>query len=265
MKKIVLLLMSSFVLFSCSDQEPEVYSGENLAYFTDSTEGAFYVQNVPNPEYLIEVGITNSVDYDRSIEVSIDPSSDATASQYTIDNNSLFIPAGSHIGYIKVLGDYANSLTSGSTLVMDLVNVQDGVVAGFNNRFTLTIYQFCDFVVADFLGAWDADEVGYAVYTSNFTAGTDTALNEIVMSNIWDVNPSSQTKVYFNDSDPSNFVLDFPAYTDNYLYNDATYGPAYVDRGEGTFSACAQTAYMTFQVRVSAGFFSPTEIYFSRP
>ena len=85
------------------------------------------------------------------------------------------------------------------------------------------------------------------------------------MSNIWDVNPSSQTKVYFNDSNPSNFKLDFPVYTDNPLYVDSTYGQAWIDRGTGNFSACAQTIYMRFQVRVSAGFFAATEINFSRP
>lgn len=271
MKKIFLYFISvvSFgSIVSCSDAEPELYNSERdgkLAYFTSGTAGSFYVQDVANPEFLVEVGVTNVTDADRTFSISIDPTSTATTDQYTIDQSSLVIPAGSHLGFIKVRGNYANALTSGTKLILKLDAVNDAEVATFDNVYELSIYQFCPFSVADFLGDWNADEVGYTVYNSTFTEGAQTELNEIVMSNIWDVDPSSETRVFFNDSNPSNFKLDFPVYTDNPLYVDSTYGQAWVDRGVGVFSACAETVYMKFQVRVNAGFFAATEIYFSRP
>lgn len=267
MKKRFLLFMFVFgLVISCAEEETQVYNSKDgsLVYYTDGTSGDFYVQDVTAPEFLIEVGVTTTSNVDRVFTVSIDPTSTATANQYTIDSSTLKIPANSNVGYIRIVGNYANSLTSGSKLILKLDSVSDAVVADFDNIYTLNIYQFCDFVLTDFLGAWDADEVGYQVYTSNFTQGSNTDLNEIIMSNIWDVNPSSQTKVFFNDSNPSNFKLDFPVYTDNFLYNNSTYGPAYIDRGEGNFSACAETVYMKFQVRVSAGFFAATEINFTK-
>jgi hypothetical protein len=271
MKKFFLTFISIVSLgtvTSCSDAEPQLYNNNKdgrLAYFTSGTSGSFYVQNVTNPEFLIEVGVTDVIDSDRVFSISVDPNSTATSDQYVINQASLVIPAGSHIGTIKVLGNYNNVSTSGSKLILKLDSVNDAEVASFDNIYELTIYQYCPFVIADFLGDWNADEVGYTVYNSTFTAGAETSLNEIIMSNIWDVNPNSETIVYFNDSNPSNFKLDFPVYTSNPLYVNQTYGQAWIDRGVGSFSACAQTVSMKFQVRVSAGFFELTEINFSRP
>lgn len=252
---------------SCSDQDPEIYDAKNgsLISFTNGTVGSFYVQDVPDPEYFIEVGVTTSSDVDRTFMLSVDlDNTTATNDQYSLDSATLFIPAGSFVGQIRILGDYANATTSGSVLVLKFDSFEEGVIAGFDNVYKLNIYQFCPFNVSDFLGSWNADEVDYQVYTSIFTAGVETDLNEIVMSNIWDSDPSSQTRVFFNDSDASNFKLDFPDYLDNFLYNDSTYGPAYIDKGTGSFSACAQTVHMTFQVRVADGFFSETEINFTK-
>ena len=266
-KGILLTLFTAITLYSCGDADPEIYNPADgsIAYFTAGTTGAFFIQEVPNPEHLIEVGITTTSTSDRTFNITVDPESTATANQYSIDQSTLVIPANSNVGYIKILGNYENASTTGSKLILNLETIEDGEVATFDNIYSLDIYQFCPFSVDDFLGSWDADEVGYAVYNSDFVAGPASELNEIIMSNIWDVNPSSQTKVYFNDSNPSNFKLDFPVYTDNPLYVDSTYGQAWIDRGTGNFSACAQTIYMRFQVRVSAGFFAATEINFSRP
>lgn len=264
---LITMLMVTSLFVSCSDPEPEIYDVNNgsLLSFTKGTEGSFYIQDVPNPEYLIQVGVTSSSSVDRTFTVSIDAdNTTATNDQYTLDTASLFIPANSYIGNIKISGNYANATTSGTVLTLKIDDFNEGIVAGFDSVYKLKIFQYCPFNVADFLGAWDADEVGYQVYTSFYTAGTEVDLNEIIMSNIWDANPSSQTRVYFNDSDPSNFKLDFPDYLDNFLFNHPTYGPAYVDKGKGNFSACAQTVHMTFQVRVSAGFFSETEINFTK-
>lgn len=260
MKKYFLLLLVTVFLASCSDEDPQVYKGDSLTYFTNGVAGKYYIQEAEDP-YQIQVGVTDVSSVDRTFSIEIDDASTATTAEYSI-GSSLVIPANSHIGTIDVYGDY-NNVVNGSTLIIKLIDVEGSNVATFDNVFTLTLYQYCEFVRDDFLGTWNADEEGYQVYTSVFTAGEGD--NEIIMSNLWDVNPSSQTLVIFNDSNPSNFVLEFPPYEENYLYDHPNYGPAYIDAGYGTFDACNQVIDMYFTVRVSEGTFEETHIVFTRP
>jgi len=259
MKKHILILFSlSLAFFACEDTEEAIYTGESLSYFTNGTSGNYYVQDIDDNFFEIIVGITDASTSDRTVSVSVDPASTVPADQYTLDD--LFIPSGSNIGSIKVYGDY-DSVVSGTSLILNLDSVQGSNVATFDNVYTLDFYQFCPFVRDEFLGTWDADEEGYTVYPVNVTAGT--LPNEIIISNVWDSDPNSTTSVYLDDSDPSNFVLDFPDYTENYLYDHATYGPAYIDNAYGTFDACTKTIDMYFQVRVDAGLFAETHITFT--
>ena len=262
MKKYIFILSCLFVLtISCEDAKQEIYEDLSLTYFTDSTSGTYYVQDSPDSTFEITVGVTDVSSSDRTFSIAIDDAnSTVTTDQYSIDNN-LVIPANSHIGTLTIYGEYAN-IVSGSTLVLSLTDVDNSNIADFDNTFTLNFYQFCPFVRDEFLGAWDADEIDYAVYDVTVTAGA--ADNEILISNVWDVDPSSTTRVFLDDSDPSNFVLDFPIWSENYLYNNATYGPAYIDNAYGTFNACDKIIDMYFQVRVDAGFFSETHIIFTK-
>lgn len=260
MRKYVYLFLGLLALSSCSEEEAEIYSDSSLSYFTNGVSGKYYVQETGN-SFDIEVGVTDVSSVNRSFVVTIDDASTATTDEYTI-GNSLMIPAGSNIGVVSIVGDY-NSIVNGSSLILNLTNVEGSEVASFDNSYTLNLFQYCDFIRDDFLGSWNADEDdGAFTYTSTFTAGV--AENEIIMSYLWGADPSSTTTVFFDDSNPSNFVLDFPGYEDNYLYDNATYGAAYIDSGYGTFDACNQVIDMYFTVRVSAGTFAETHTVFTR-
>lgn len=258
MKKIAYLLLPVLMLVftSCEDQGPEVYDGDSLSYFSE-TSGTFTIQ--AGSVYDIEVLVTSATAYDRTFSVGVDAAlTDAPASSYTIDTN-LVIPANSYAGTFQVAGNVLD-VVSGTKLVLNLTSVEDSNVATFDNTHTITMEQFCPFVRDNFLGPMKADEEGYAVYDVNVTAGTQP--NELKISNVWDVDPNSVTTIFLVEE---GYVVEFPPYQDNFLYNHSLYGPAYVYNGEGTWSSCAITIDISFEVIVAAGSFGVTNISFFKP
>lgn len=261
MKKIFLFIALAFLGFtSCNDPSAEVYNSEDgqIAYFTGGTTKDYYVQDIPNSETTLEVGVTVASSVDRTISVSVDASSTATTDQYTIDNASLFIPANKYVGYIKVkFGSYDKYLqTVPSTLVLNLDQVSGAVVADFDNQFTLNVYQYTPFVREDMLGTYsvveyetvDGVEERVDSYDSEVTAGEND--NEVIMGNIYNADPSTQTILILDDSDPFNFQIKFPPFLDNYLFDGGTAnGDVFVEGFPGKFSAGLKTLDFTYRLR----------------
>ena len=257
MKKIAYLIIPLFVFVftSCEDNQPEIYNGDSISYFSETTT-TFTIQD--GSVFSGEVLVSSATSYDRTFTVEVDELTDAPDSSYTIDSN-LVIPANSFTGSVEIAGNVLEVVT-GSKLVLNLTSVEDSNVATFDNKLTITMEQFCPFVRDNFLGLMKADEEGYAVYDVNVTAGD--LDNELVITNVWDTDPNSTTSIYLVED---GYVVEFPNYLDNYLYNNATYGAAYVDNGYGTWSSCETVIDIYFQVRVAAGFFSETHITFFKP
>lgn len=260
MKNIFLFIALVFLSFtSCNDPSAEVYNPADgqIAYFTAGTTKDYYVQDIPNSETTLEVGVTVASNVDRTIAVSIDESSTATADQYTIDNASLFIPANKYVGYIKVkLGVFTSfSQTVPSTVVLNLNQVSGAVVADFDNKYTLNIFQFTPFVREDMLGTYsvveyetvDGVEERVDSYESEVTAGPND--NEVIMGNIYNADPSSQTILILDDSDPFNFQVKFPPFLDNYLFPSSNSGDVFVEGFTGKFSAGLKTLDFTYRLR----------------
>ena len=186
MKNIFLFIALAFLGFtSCNDPSAEVYDPADgqIAYFTGGTTMDYYVQDIPNSETTLEVGVTVASNVDRTIALSVDESSTAKENEYTIDNASLFIPANKYVGYIKVkFGSYdIYSQTVPSVLVLNLDEVSGAVVANFDNKYTLNIFQFTPFVRDDMLGTYsvveyetvDGVEERVDSYESEVTAGSN--------------------------------------------------------------------------------------------
>ncbi len=261
MKNIFLFIALAFLGFtSCNDPSAEVYDPADgqIAYYTGGTTKDYYVQDIPNSETTIEVGVTVASNVDRTIAVSVDESSTATTDQYIIDNTSLFIPANKYVGYIKVkLGTYTNySQTVPSILVLNLDEVGGAVVAGYDNQFTLNLYQYTPFVREDMLGTYsvveyetvDGVEERVDSYESEVIAGSND--NEVIMGNIYNADPGTQTILILDDSDPFNFQIKFPPFLDNYLFDggDAN-GDVFVEGFPGKFSAGLKTLDFTYRLR----------------
>jgi len=257
MKKIFLFLTMTVLVFTaCSDPKPEVYNPADgqIAYFTGGTTKDYYVQDIPNSETTIQVGVTVSSSVDRTIAVSVDDSSTAIPEQYTIDNATLFIPANKYVGYLKIkLGAYdLYSPTESAKLVLNLDQVSGAKVADFDNKYTLNLFQFTPFVRDDMLGTYsvveyNADGTEADRYDSEVTAGVND--NEIIMGNIYNANPSTQTILILDDSDPFNFKIKFPPFLDNYLFPTSSSGDVFVEGFPGKFATGIKTLDFTYRLR----------------
>lgn len=267
MKKFLLKFSMVAVLIttlaSC-DEDQVIFNGSgtgSLAAFAVE-RGALPAVDATTTTTIV-VNVANKSSVDRTIVVSVDPESTALPTEYEIVASSLVIPANSYNGEIIVKNNY-DALVDGvsKNLILKLESVGEATVSPAT--YTLKIFKFCAFDRDAFLGEWIANEVGEGSYPATFTAGT--ADNEIIISNVWGFDPASQTRVFFNDSDPANFVLEFPPYLQNVLSQSVgTYGVGWVDRGSGTFSACEETVDMTFTIRVGAGTFAPATVQYVRP
>ena len=249
MKKIAYIILPLFLLVfsSCEDTEPEVYDGDSLSYF-EETSKTFTIQ--AGSIYSGVVLVSEATSYDRTFTLDVDDVSDAPASSYTIGTN-LVIPANSYSGTFEVAGNVLD-VVSGTKLILNLTSVEDSNVATFDNKLTLKMEQFCPFVREDFLGVMSADEAGYGVYSVNVTAGTEE--NELIISNIWDFTPNSTTSIFLVEED---YLVEYPAYIDNYLTTDNN-GPIYVsdlvqDGSVSTWSSCATQIDLNIQFLVNVG------------
>lgn len=256
MKKIFLILVTAFLgCVSCSDPKLEVYNPADgqIAYFTGGTSDDVYVLQEGAQDILIQVGVTVSSNVARTIAISTDASGNATVDQYTIDNASLFIPANSYVGYIKIKGVFEKlSQTVPAILVLNLDTVSGAQVASFDNKYTLNLYQFTPFVRDEFIGTYkvieyDEDNAVLDRYDSEITAGDNE--NELIMGNIYNADPGTQTVLIMDDSNPQRFRINFLPFLENFLFTSANDGDVFVEGFTGRFSAGLKTLDFTYRLR----------------
>jgi hypothetical protein len=259
------------VLTSC-EEDKVVFDGNNgksLIGFTSVTANLPAFQD-SDFTMEVEVGATNKVNHDRAIELSVNQElTSATDNQYTIDMSTLVIPAGEYVGKVKITGHYATlpELVK-NTITLDLVSVDGFEVKNPDReRFTVYLFRACPIILEDFVGTYDAVEDGSGEYEVEVTLGDEPG--ELLLSNVWDVDPDSVTHIYLADdvANPQvNFPTNYPGGTDNYLYDNSTYGPAYVNGilDGSFFDSCAKTIEINFAVAVAAGQFSPTNLVLTK-
>lgn len=189
MKNIVskLILGLLFVtIISCDENEdPAIYTGESLTYFTNGTSANFFVEDTDNATYQIPVGVTETSSSDRTFTVAIDEeSTTATEDQYNLATTTFTIPAGEFFGYIEVEGYFENIPLESSTLTIDLISVEGSNVADFDSTFSLYLNQYCPF---DIPLEYDATAYlsGSATNTFSVTLEPTGNLNEYEVTNMW--------------------------------------------------------------------------------
>ncbi|WMI69639.1 hypothetical protein [Mangrovimonas sp. YM274] len=145
MKK-YLFILSIFTLFltSCDEQDPELYDGPSLIYFTEGTSGRFFVEDTPESSTQIVVGVTKAASTDRTFTVAVNEElTTATPDQYEFQSYTFTIPANEYLGYVEVFGNFDAISTQGSTLAIELVDIQNAEVANFDTTFLLGLNQYC--------------------------------------------------------------------------------------------------------------------------
>ena len=110
MKKLLLFVsaLSLLTLGSCSDDEQgQVAYGGTPALSFFNTSSNLGVEEDESSFVEIEIGVTTKASIDRTFQVTVDPSSTATADMYSI-TGPFVIPANEYSTTIRVYGNYDN-------------------------------------------------------------------------------------------------------------------------------------------------------------
>ncbi|UOX32227.1 hypothetical protein LXD69_09170 [Flavobacterium sediminilitoris] len=171
-KILILLVVATFgVFYSCSDADPELYSDGAVAYFTAGTSSKFPVkeEDVTGSLKKVRVGVTTVANVDREFQIEVLPDDNlnddvnyASPSQYSIVSSSLVIPAGSYVGDIEIISEYASLPENEEILLkLKLNSVDSGVVLERMNTYTLTLFRSC--LIPDFPLSYNAVPFAFGV------------------------------------------------------------------------------------------------------
>ncbi len=177
-KYLFLALATSFLVVSCDEEDNRVIfdvdNGETIGAF-NANSTAYPVPDTGDITADVVVGVTTRSSTDRTVNVSVDPSSTATPDMYTIPS-SLTIPAGEFTVTIPVQGVFDNLPEVGDVnLVLNLESVEGGETGFGRLQHTVNMFRFCPFENgATFLGDYMIETVTTGIF------GVDTFVNGVV-------------------------------------------------------------------------------------
>lgn len=139
MRKLFLLTLI-FGIISCEEDTSNVLN-QTSVLFNKSVQN-LPVSNTVQSFVEVEIGVTTKSNVDRTFNFVVDPSSTATPNMYTLESNSVVIPAGQYTAKVKVTGNFENVPVTGlSTLVLKLASDQTNMPG--KDSHTISIYRFC--------------------------------------------------------------------------------------------------------------------------
>lgn len=217
MKKLNILfaLAMAIIGLSCDDNKIDLYNGPSQIHFVE--QGGSMIINDTDPVYTIQVGVSKSVETDRTFEVIID-AENSTAEEgvgFELLSKSITIPAGSVLGEIEVKGLFDGAQPEGDLLRLQLKGNTASDVASFYSSFDLLLYKFCDFHRDAFIGTYQVYEhsfFGEFEYEVEITAGDDPY--SVIVDGFWEVSGSA-VQLTFDRTEttcsiPSQFFFDEP-------------------------------------------------------
>ncbi|GAL00665.1 hypothetical protein JCM19275_3283 [Nonlabens ulvanivorans] len=152
MKNIKILGLAALAIFavSCEEERSDNYfnGGETAIQFNNSASNPLAVAPDVTLDFEVKVGISETADVDRTVNISVDPSS--TYTDYTLGN--VVIPAGSYEGTAILTTNPEMNFSGPETLVLNLDGVEgtypDGEPIQFTNRtqqLSFSTFAFCPF------------------------------------------------------------------------------------------------------------------------
>lgn len=150
-KTIVLGAAAIFLLAACN-AEYTTLKGVSVIAFADTL--AYCPVQQSGEAFEVPVAATDKADHDRTFAVEVLPSkSNAVYGyHYTIENQTITIPAGESAASVRILGDY-DALESSSSLYFTLKLVSEYDSWEFNSdEIRVELRKVCPFNVEDFLG-----------------------------------------------------------------------------------------------------------------
>jgi len=161
------------------------------------------------------------------------------------------VPAGSNVGNFVVTN--SETLTAPVEFTLTLTSTsRDNVSIGYPCETvaqTMTV-RIIPAGIASFVGTFDVAETsseGAFSYESVITMGT--APNELILSNIYGVDPDAQTSVFVNEDGS----LSFPDFNDNFLFTANGGAQVFLEGLSGTANSCDSEIVVNFNLRTGAG------------
>ena len=253
---LILIAVLSFTFYSCQ-KDNKITAPPAAAEFASSTLlGKYFIKDDPSSVFKIPVGITNVSNTERTVSFSVTSPTGATqGQQYTLESNSIVIPAGVSVDSISLKGIFSGYASGRiDTLVFTITGGDAGVFKGYET-YKVILQKYCDVDLNSFVGVYESsfDDGSYGPYSIEVVSATATGSTSgyLMINNLWDVGGESPIRVDLEWSNPANFTTSIPK--GQKLYIDDTYGQAFVKpNGTGTFSSCDNTFTLKYQVYVAA-------------
>ncbi|AWI24530.1 hypothetical protein HYN49_00715 [Flavobacterium pallidum] len=255
---------------SCGEADTAVYNGSDSDQTLLTFNSAVYKLPVKvDATGSVDVGVKVSKisDVDRVFNITVvEDATTALPAMYNVPA-TFTVPAGSYNGTFTITGqDVGIEPADPKLLVLELTTADENTV--FDSRVSISVEQVCPVIRDEFIGTYAAVETpGPYNYTVVAQAGTQP--NELVLRNIWDVDPNSTTSIFFNETDDTDTTIVYPPYLENFLYVNSQYGNAYVDDSDSalpasTVNACIGEITLNFRVRVQAGSFGASNVVLTK-
>jgi hypothetical protein len=175
MKNIIKLIIVCLFMSSCGDEELVIYdpaTGQTLAFFDSSTTTLEIEINNSNTA-TIEVGVSTISSSDRTLTISIDPSSTATPAMYSF-NSSVTILANEYFGTINFTGIDDGLTSEGATLTLNIDPIAGGVISSQNH--TVNLIEICPVATTFAIGMYTLDFVSGGVGAAGFAPALGTGI-----------------------------------------------------------------------------------------
>ena len=248
---------------------PPAYS----EFGTNNLTGKYFITNSTASVFKVPIGITNVMNTDRTIQLSItSPTGAVAGTQYTAPA-SIVIPAGKALDSLAIKGIFAGYPTGRRDTLRITITGGDVPVNAYNNVYNVVLQKYCDVTLPGISGAYnntrETNSSGgspYGPYTAsikNLQQLTPTTAKGLI-ENLWD-SGLNDLEINFDWTDPANFTVTIPQ-----QYSGVDYDvnqPILVRTSPGqpnTFSSCDQSISLTVDFIVSNYPTVGTSTYYSR-
>lgn len=155
------------------------YTGDEQTYFTEqSLIKDVALAPTTDPNVTITVGSTVTSGSDRTYAIGIDNTSTAVQDvEFMLPSSTVTIPAGEHLGHYTFEALFDGIQDDGSSLVLNLVQIND-YVSTFSNQITINLSKECDdtFVSSITPGMYSVTTTyGYHDFLPDYNPNTTTA------------------------------------------------------------------------------------------
>ncbi|WP_417352304.1 hypothetical protein [Flavobacterium alkalisoli] len=268
MKKFIygILGLAALSLASCDYHDPNdgKFGGESSAGWVQFEEdGVSYLNAVQGTESTIEATIPVVIKSVDLIDLSGNPVTNNPVNEgltvnYTVEDidgsssfisipGSVYIPKGEVSANITFTIPASAQISCTEFKVTLTSTSNSNVTIGFeDNNIVSQNFVVGAYDINAMVGTYDVLEDGQFQYTCNVALGAEP--NSLVISNLYDTNPASQTTIYVNE----NGTITFPSLLDNFLFTSGQVGDVYVQGLDGYFT-CKNGGTIEFDFNLRYG------------